>query len=86
MYNIPLHDQYLRKKYGRAFEKYEAETKKFILFVREMSCIWGICKKLFWEKKLRQEYQPTVSLSLELKLRDPPDSCQRGRSNSPGQS
>lgn len=33
LYNIPLHDQYLRKKYGKAFENYEAKTKKFIPFI-----------------------------------------------------
>ncbi len=31
--NIPHHDKYLRKKYGKEFEKYEKETKKFIPFV-----------------------------------------------------
>ncbi|MEK5645781.1 hypothetical protein BK138_35190 [Paenibacillus rhizosphaerae] len=31
--NIPIHDQYLRKKYGLAFEVYEKKTKKLIPFI-----------------------------------------------------
>ncbi|MBM7554586.1 DUF1295 domain-containing protein [Thalassobacillus pellis] len=31
--NIPQHDRYLRKKYGKAFESYEKHTKKFIPFI-----------------------------------------------------
>ncbi|GIN73293.1 hypothetical protein J14TS2_37680 [Bacillus sp. J14TS2] len=31
--NIPHHDQYLRGKYGKSFEQYEKETKRFIPFV-----------------------------------------------------
>ncbi|WP_430788514.1 methyltransferase family protein [Virgibacillus flavescens] len=31
--NIPQHDQYLREKYGTAFEAYEKKTKKFFPFI-----------------------------------------------------
>lgn len=31
--NIPVHDRYLRKKYGVAFEVYEKKTKKLIPFI-----------------------------------------------------
>ncbi|MGP4076912.1 methyltransferase family protein [Halobacillus sp. K22] len=31
--NIPKHDEYLRKKYGKAFKEYENSTKRFIPFI-----------------------------------------------------
>ncbi|MBB3131188.1 protein-S-isoprenylcysteine O-methyltransferase Ste14 [Paenibacillus rhizosphaerae] len=31
--NIPVHDRYLRKKYGVAFEDYEKKTKKLVPFI-----------------------------------------------------
>lgn len=31
--NIPMHDRYLREKYGEAFIAYEKKTKKFIPFI-----------------------------------------------------
>ncbi|MDQ0114094.1 DUF1295 domain-containing protein [Paenibacillus harenae] len=32
-YNIPVHDRYMREKYGKPFEDYERKTKKFIPFI-----------------------------------------------------
>jgi protein-S-isoprenylcysteine O-methyltransferase Ste14 len=32
-YNIPVHDRYMRDKYGESFRQYEKGTKKFIPFI-----------------------------------------------------